>query len=121
MALKCLSLLKKRSGGSCSGEEGAKCRLRPAAGQRLDVGERALLEQALAEHVAVVGAVCEQDLAGFKAAQHVGGAAAIVSLPFGELQDDWQAVGIDEGVDLGGQPASRAPHALGSRLVPRAG
>src|SRR3954471_20332277 len=28
-------------------EEGAKCRLRPAARQRLDVGERALLEQVL--------------------------------------------------------------------------
>ena len=75
----------------------------------------------MAERVAVVGAVGEEDLAGAEGAQHVGGAAAIVGLAFGQLQRDRQAVGVDEGVDLGRQPAPRAPHALGSSVVPSGG
>src|SRR5215204_749442 len=102
-------------------EERAEGRLVAPTGEWLDVGPHASRRHRLAEEIAVVGAVCDQDLAGSEVAQQVGGAAAVVSLPFGELEDDRQAVGIDEGVDLRRQSASRAPHALGSRLVPSGG
>jgi hypothetical protein len=46
--------------------------------------------------------------------QHVGGAPAVVGLAFGELQRNGQALGIDQGVDLGGQAAARATPATGS-------
>ena len=75
----------------------------------------------LAQRVAVVGAVGDQDLAGPEPVEHVGGAPAVMSLPFGQLQRDRQAVCVDERVDLGRQPASRAPHALGSSIVPSGG
>ena len=102
-------------------QEGAEGGFVEPAGQRLDVGEDAPCRHVLAEKVAVVGAVGDQDLAGAEALKHVGGAPAVVSLSLGQLQGDRQAVGIDEGVDLGGQPASRAPHAAGVRSVPSRG
>ena len=37
-----------------------------------------------------------------RATARFGGAPAVVSLSLGQLQGDRQAVGIDEGVDLGG-------------------
>jgi hypothetical protein len=42
-------------------------------------------------------------------------------LSFGELDDDRQAVGIDQGVDLGGQAAARTPHAFGASVVANLG
>jgi len=50
-----------------------------------------------------------------------GSMGAVVSLPLGELERYRIAVGVDDGVNLGGQPASRAPHASGRRDVPRGG
>ena len=47
-------------------------------------------------------------------AQHVLSAASVVGLAFREFQRDRQAFSVDQGVDLGGQPAPRATHATGS-------
>ena len=99
----------------------AECRKVDAPGHRLDVGPGAAIGQSLAQGVAVISAVGEQGLAIANAAQHIGGAAAVVSLARGEFERDRIAVGVDDGVDFGGQPASRAPHALGSRQVPSGG
>ena len=123
-ALKCLSLLKKRSTRFLDRyRKGLKAGLlsRRASGLMLAKTPRACFANVLAEKVAVVGAVGDQDLTGAEALKHVGGAPAVVSLSLGQLQGDRQAVGIDEGVDLGGQPASRAPHAAGVRSVPSRG
>ena len=68
----------------------------------------------LPQAVAVVGAVAQQDLARAQVIEHVGGAAPVVGLALGELQSDGQAIGVDQGVDLGGQAAARATHATGS-------
>ena len=66
------------------------------------------------QRIAVIGAVAEQDVAALDRGQHVGGAAAVVGLALGELERDGQAVRVDQGVDLGGQPAPRATQATGS-------
>ena len=75
----------------------------------------------LAQGVAVVGAVSEQDLPGLQAVEHVGGAAAVMRLALGQLDRDRHPVGIHQRVDLGGQAAARTPHALGSSVVPSLG
>ena len=67
----------------------------------------------VAQRIAVIGAIGEQDLAGAEAVQHIAGAPAVMGLAFGQLERDRIAVGIDEGVDLGRQSAARAPHASG--------
>ena len=92
-----------------------------ALGYRLDVGPGSAIRQALAEGVTVVGAVSEQNLTGTDAVQHVGGATAVMSLAFAQLDGDRVAIGIDDGMDLGRQSSARAPHASGSREVPRGG
>ena len=93
----------------------------PAVGHGLHVGPCALFGQGAPEPVAVVTAVGEQDLSFADAAQHVERAAPVVSLAFAQLQEDRKPVGVDPRVDLRGQPASRAPHASGVRLVPKGG
>src|SRR4051812_36627596 len=69
-------------------QEGAEGGFVEPAGQRLDVGEDAPCRHVLAEKVAVVGAVGDQDLAGAEALKHIGGAPAVVSLSLGQLQGD---------------------------------
>ena len=91
---------------------------RPGMGLTLT---QAPCSEGLVERVAVAGAVRQQDLAGANLAQHVGGASPVVGLAFGQLQHHRQAVGVGQGVDLGGQPAPRAPHAAGESDVPRGG
>ena len=82
----------------------------------LDVGSGAALCEGLAQGIGVVGPVGHEHIAAADRAQHVLGAAAVMGLAFGELQQDRQAAGVDQGVDLGGQPAARTTHATGSRL-----
>jgi len=52
-----------------------------------------------------------------KRAEHILCAAPVMDLAFGELQKDRQAEGIDKGVDLCRQPATRATHATRSRRL----
>ena len=92
-----------------------------AVGHGLDVRPGAPLGQAVAQRVAVVGAIGEKDLAGPETVQHVTRTLAVVGLAFGELERDRIAVRIDEDVDLGGQSASRTPHASGWSSVPFGG
>ena len=102
-------------------QEGAEGELVDAAGERLNVGSGSLPGDGVAERVAVVGAIGEEDLAGAEGAQHRSGSAAIMGLALAQRERDGQAVRVDEGVDLGRQPAARAPHALGSSVVPSGG
>jgi len=88
---------------------------------RFDVGPGPSFVEGLAQGVAVVGAIGEQNLARGEAIEHIGGAAPVVRLACGQLEGDGQAIGVDEGVDLGGQSAARAPHASGVRDVPSGG
>lgn len=90
-------------------------------GHRFDVSPGSSLGHRRSEGVAVIGPVGEQDVVGADAVQHVGGAAAVVGLAFGQLERDGVAVGVNHGVYLGGQSAARAPHASGCSNVPRGG
>jgi hypothetical protein len=87
----------------------------------LDVRPGALGRHGVAERVAVVGAIGHEDLARAETAQQVGGTPAVVRLSLAQLERDRKAIGVDEGVDLGCQPSSRTPHALGSSVVPSGG
>ena len=90
-----------------------------AVWHRLDVGPGPA--QGIAQPVAVVSAIGQRDLPVADAAEHVDGTASVMGLALGQLQQDRQAVGVDKRMDLGGQSASRAPHASGVRLVPKGG
>ena len=70
---------------------------------------QAPLAEGLTQSIAVVGAVGEQDVAWPQAAQHVGGGAAVMGLALGKLEDNRQAIGVHNGVDLGGQASARRP------------
>ena len=85
-----------------------------AVGHRLDAGPCAACSQVRAHRIAVVGAVAEEDIAFAKTVEHVGGAAPVMRLAFGQLEPDRQAKRIDQGVDFGRQAAARATHATGS-------
>jgi hypothetical protein len=69
----------------------------------------AALAEAVAQSVAVIGAVRQQDLPGPNALKHIGGDASVMGLPFGELQSNGQAIGVDKGVDLGARPPASDP------------
>jgi len=84
-------------------------------GHEFDVGACSARRKVLAQGVGIVGAVGQEDVAAAKRAEHILCAASVMGLAFSEFQKDWQAAGIDEGVDFGGQPAARATHATGSR------
>ena len=61
--------------------------------------------------VAVIGPIGEQDLAPANVRHHIGRAACVMGLAFGELQQDGQAVGVHYGMDPDRSPRSKsAPH-----------
>src|SRR3974390_1064370 len=72
---------------------------------RLDVGPAAPPGHVLAQGIAIVSAVCEQDLALANLVQHTGSAGAVMSLAFCQLQQNREAIGINKGMDFGGQAA----------------
>ena len=61
---------------------------------RFDVRPSTTGHHRLAQGIAVVSAVREQNLPGQHLVEHVGCAAAVVRLTFGKLDRDRQAVGI---------------------------
>jgi len=86
-----------------------------------DVGPCAARGQIDAQRVAVIGAVGQQDLPASDTHEHVPRAAPVMGLALAQLERNRQTVGVDKRVDLGGQPAPRAPHASGVRDVPSGG
>ena len=86
-------------------KEGAESRDIDASRHRFDIGPGAAVGQILAQRIAVIGTVSQEDLPLANVAQHVGGASAVMRLAFRQLQSDRQAVGVDKGVDLRGQTA----------------
>jgi len=94
-------------------EEGAECGLGLAMRQWPDAGPPALVGEPLAQGVRVVGPIGQQDLSFANGAQHILGRAPVVRLSRRQLEPDGQSIGINQGMDLGRQTASRAPHASG--------
>jgi len=83
-------------------------------GHKSDIGARALCSEALAQGVGIVGSVTQKHIAATERAHHVLGAASVMGLAFGDLQENRQAAGIDKDMDFRSQPAPRATHATGS-------
>jgi hypothetical protein len=77
---------------------------------RFDVGPGTSVGDRLAQRVAVVSPIGEQDLPVQQAIEHVGRATAVMRLSCGEFDQDQQAVGIDQRVDFGGQATARTPY-----------
>jgi hypothetical protein len=102
-------------------EPPAECRNVHPARHRLDVCPGAPVPEFCAEGVAIVTAIGKQHLARADGADHVGALASVVGLALAQLQCNRVAVGIHHGVDLGGQSATRAPHASGWSDVPSGG
>jgi len=57
-----------------------------------------------------------QHAARARTVEHVIGAAPVVRLPFGQLEQDRQAKCIDQRMDFGDQAAARTTHAAGSAI-----
>jgi hypothetical protein len=72
----------------------------------------ALLVDEIVQAVGVIGAV-GQNLAGWDATDQIAGGRHVVLLTGTEDEADRQAKRIDYGMDLGAEPASRAPESLG--------
>lgn len=102
-------------------EQRAECGDVNASGHRLDVGPGAALGQRVAQSIAVIGPVGQEDLARPDGVQHVAGTSAVMCLTRRQLEHQRQAIGVDQGMDLGCQPAPRAPHASGVTRVPSGG
>ncbi len=79
-----------------------------------DIAPGAAFGEAIAQGVAIIGAIRQEDVPGLNGSEHIGGFASIVSLPLAQFQGNWQAIGIDKRVDLRRQAAARAAHATGS-------
>ena len=86
-------------------EVGAEGRFSDPLWHRPDIGPDAAFGHLGAQGIGVIGAVGKQDIIFAEAVEHIGGAPPIVRLPGCDLQEDRQAIGIDQGVDLGRQPA----------------
>ena len=87
----------------------------------LDVCPRTSDGHGTTQGITVIGTVGEQDLARADGVQHVGRTASVMRLALGQFERDGIAVGINDGVDFRGEPASRAPHAPGRSEVPIGG
>jgi transposase len=81
-----------------------------------DVGKRAFAGDGLAQLVGIIGSVGEQDRAGGEAVEQRWCAVPVIGLALAQREADRQAVGIDDGMNLGGQAAARATHATGSAV-----
>ncbi len=55
--------------------------------------------------IGVIGTISKQNISCAQTVEHIGGAASIMSLAWRDLEQDRQAIGIDQRVDLGGQPS----------------
>ena len=79
--------------------------------ERPDVGQRAGVDDFRPERVAVVAAIGQQDAVATEQPEHAFAGLAVVRLAFRQLEEDRQAVRVDDRVDLGRKPAAGTSHA----------
>src|SRR5690606_10801154 len=94
-------------------KKGTESRRVEASGHWFDARPGAAFLDRLTQSVGVVGAVSEQDVSLAQTVQHIERASAVMGLAGRELEGDGPPLGIDQGMDLGRQSTSRAPHASG--------
>ena len=79
-----------------------------------DVRKGANVRDLRPQRVTVVAAIRQQDAIGSEQPEHVLARPSVVSLSFGQLEEDREAVRVDDRVDFGRKPAAGAPHATTS-------
>ena len=79
--------------------------------ERPDVRKRAGVGDLRSKRVAVVATIRQQNAVRTEQPEHALSRPAVVSLAFGQLEEDREAVRVDDRVDLGRKPAAGAPHA----------
>src|ERR1700729_4194146 len=84
-------------------EKGAEGRNVDASRHGFDVRPGTAIGQALAQGVAVIGAVGKKGLTGAEMVEHVAGALAVMRLALAEFERDRIAVGNGQGMDFRGQ------------------
>ena len=76
-----------------------------------DVGKGAGVGDLRSQHIAVVTAIRKQNAIGTEQPEHAFAGLAVVRLAFRQLEEDRQAVRVDDRVDLGRKPAAGTSHA----------
>lgn len=79
--------------------------------ERSDVGKCAGVRNLRPQRVAVVAAIRQQYAVGSEQPKHPLARPSVVSLAFGQLEEDREAVHVDDRVDLGRKPTAGASHA----------
>ena len=79
--------------------------------ERADVRKRADVADLCSERVAVVATIRQQDAVRTEQPEHALSRPPVVSLACGQLEEDREAVRVDDGVDLGRKPAAGTSHA----------
>ena len=79
--------------------------------ERPNVRQRAGARDLRPERIAVVAVIGEQNAVAAKQFEHGLAGLAVVRLPLGQLEEDRQAVRVDDRVDLGRKPAAGTSHA----------
>jgi len=76
-----------------------------------DVRKGAGIRDLRPQRVTVVAAIRQQDAIGTEQPEHFLASPSVVSLAFGQLEEDREPVRVDDRVDFGRKPAAGAPHA----------
>lgn len=90
----------------------AEARLPFAVALRRDIRRGALILDHFADSVGVVGLVGQHDGARTKVVEQLIGDLPVVGLPGGQAKPDREALGVDNDVDLGREPASGATETM---------
>lgn len=80
--------------------------------ERPDVRQRAGVGDLRSERVAVVATIRQQNAVRTEQPEHALSRPPVVSLAFCQLEEDREAVRVDDRVDLGRKPAAGASHAM---------
>jgi len=91
-------------------EDGAEGGFPATMGHRRDVGRSTGGFDLAAQPIGVISLVGEDDGAFAQMAEQLGGGWTVARLARRQQQLDRQAAGIGQGMDFGGQPATRAAH-----------
>ena len=91
--------------------EGAENRWINAVRSRPDICVTALICDLLAQGIAIIAPIGEQQAVFANSTQHLSCRRSVVGLPLGQFDLDREAVRIDERVDLGRKPTAGTSHA----------
>ncbi len=83
-----------------------------ACGVLFDLGRGPAIDEECPEFIAVVGGISEQGFCGRQRFDEPAGGTDIVTVTLGQVERDYSAAGIHDGVDFRGSPAAAAADRL---------